>query len=76
MNLTKDEARILASILADAKFEQYDRNIPGWNSFLDALEFKLKIGSKDFRRKGRTSLDGWDDLQKRVGQKHLEGGQS
>ena len=64
MNLTKDEARILAAAIEIAKFEWH--NLPdGGFKKLEELEARLYSAGKDKRRTGRTSQDDWCDLIKR-----------
>lgn len=64
MNISKDEARILAAALEIAKFEF---NVGDKIVFakLEMLEAKLDTFGKDKRRTGRTSLDSFADLLKR-----------
>ncbi len=65
MRLTKDEARILAAAMEIAKFEFKWLPQNGGFTSLEALEEKLKIYGKDFRRQGRTSMDDFNDCLKR-----------
>jgi hypothetical protein len=64
MNLTKDEARILASAMEIAKYE-FNHLPDGAFSKLSALEKKLEIFGKDQRRTGRTTQDDYSDCLKR-----------
>lgn len=68
MRLTKDEARILAEALDEAKYDINDKaitHIPQLFGNLEMLQKKLEEFGKDKRRKGRTSMDDWHDLIKR-----------
>lgn len=64
MNLTKDEARILAEGLEVAKFEWTSLPEGAFNK-LTQLQERLTEFGKDQRRKGRTTQDTWADLLKR-----------
>jgi glycyl-tRNA synthetase beta subunit len=65
MKITKDEARILAAALEDAKYIMTnDRNLALINK-LDQLQNKLEDFGKDKRRTGRTSQDDFTDCLKR-----------
>ena len=64
MNLTKDEARILAEALEVAKYEWTSLPEGGFNK-LTQLQERLTEFGKDQRRKGRTTQDTWSDLLKR-----------
>lgn len=65
-NITKDEARILAAILADGKYilanEYRHLNLM---YRLNNLENKLSAQSKDKRRTGRKSMNDFTDCLKR-----------
>lgn len=65
MKLTKDEARILASALDDAKYELADRSIPNLYNKLEDLQNRLETAGKDHRRAGRTSMNDFSDCLKR-----------
>lgn len=67
MNISKDEARILAAAISDYKYEIIERKFGPLNLMdkLNALEAKLENFGKDKRRTGRTSQDDWSDLIKR-----------
>lgn len=66
MNITKDEARILAAALSSFKWDLDETgHIDGLSSKIDSLEIKLEKFGKDKRRTGRTSQDDWSDLMKR-----------
>jgi len=72
MKLTKDEARILAAALRDAKYEINDEfkgsSTDEQNNLFNALENLenrlLKFGA-DMRRTGRTSSNWFSDCVKR-----------
>lgn len=68
MNITKDEARILAQCVEIAKFE-FNQLPPGGFDKLTGLEKKLENFGKDKRREGRTSLDNFSDVMKRFTKK-------
>jgi hypothetical protein len=66
MKLTKDESRILATIVHEAKYELNDWHpVPGLIDALTNLENKLFEAGKDQRRTGRTSLNDFKDCLKR-----------
>jgi hypothetical protein len=69
MHITKDEARILAAAITEFKYENVR---PEFYEALTILEEKLRTGSKDQRRTGRTSQDDWADMLKRYTQKHTK----
>jgi hypothetical protein len=63
MKLTRDEARILAFFIEVAK---YDADLTKEQfSAVEDLQKRLKQSGKDLRRKGRTSMDTWQDMMKR-----------
>ena len=67
MNITKDEARVLADILDDYK-EKYSSDHSKSKELvtrLEKLENKLRDGSTDNRRNGRKSQNDFSDLLKR-----------
>ena len=67
LNLSKDEARILAVAISEHKYEICN-DAPRSLNLIDALtklEQKLNKFGKDNRRIGRTSQDDWSDLLKR-----------
>jgi hypothetical protein len=73
MNITKDEARILAEALREANtniveclYHDYDRE-KAYEALLK-LEIRLNEGQKDLRRRGRRSQDCFTDLLKRYSQ--------
>jgi hypothetical protein len=67
MKLTKDQARILAASLNDFKYRlNNENNIDGLFDSLEKLELKLEKFGKDKRRTGRTSMDDFSDLLKRL----------
>jgi hypothetical protein len=67
MKITKDEARILAASLNDFKYRlNNENNIDGLFDSLEKLELKLEKFGKDKRRTGRTSMDDFSDLLKRL----------
>ena len=71
MNITKDEARILAAALEIAKYElkyPIEPSYPVFNK-LEMLEAKLNEFGKDKRRTGRTTQDSFSDLLKRFATK-------
>lgn len=71
MNISKDEAKILAAALEEAKYhfvdiiasdkEDANRKI----EFFQALEKKLDDFSNDARRTGRTSQNSFSDVLRR-----------
>lgn len=71
MNITKDEARILAAILKEGKYElvndfrESHEKCTELMNRLTLLEKKLYDHGKDKRRQGRKSLNDFDDLLKR-----------
>jgi hypothetical protein len=67
MNISKDEARILAAAISDYKYQIVDDAPRGLNLInpLTELEDKLNEFGKDNRRRGRTSQNDWSDLLKR-----------
>ncbi len=65
MKLTKDEARILATILTNGKYEVLDSSIIGLYDALTDLENRLIKSASDYRRIGRTSQDDFIDCLKR-----------
>ena len=73
MNITKDEARILAAALEEAKYKlskgYYDNERLSIITSLENLEWKLRYNSEDHRRKGRTSRDDWHDMMRRFSRK-------
>jgi hypothetical protein len=64
MNITKDEARILAAALEIAKFEFSSLSFGFFDSLSD-LETRLEEYGKDKRRNGRASMDDFSDCIKR-----------
>jgi len=72
MRITKDEALVLAICLEDYKFEL--QNLVDSDMFpaLEALENKLHKGSKDTRRQGRTTMNSFSDVLKRIRLTHLK----
>lgn len=66
MTLTKDECRILANALDEAKYNFVNANdIDGLFDALCGLEKNLVVAGLDNRRRGRTSMDTWADVLKR-----------
>ena len=65
MNITKDEARILAVALENGKYEINDKQIPNLFEKLEELEAKLFLFSGDLRRTGRESQNFFSDCLKR-----------
>lgn len=59
MRLTKDEARILADILDSAKYDYVSH--PGLFDALSELEERLHEAGDDSRRKGRVSMNDFQD---------------
>jgi hypothetical protein len=74
MNITADEARILSAVLVDGKYDltKYATKHSGVESMqaLEELEIKLRTGSKDMRRNGRKSSNGFSDCLNRFVSKH------
>ena len=78
MNITKDEARILADALDEAMYnytdkmsnnkEEANKNIKAFIS----LKERLEVFSYDERRRGRTSMNSFTDTLKRFcnGKRH------
>lgn len=71
MNITKDEASILAIALDKAKYDICDKftsskeeALATINS-LNHLQAKLEVNSKDYRRIGRKSKDDFHDMMRR-----------
>ncbi len=62
MNITKDEARILAAAIDIFKYEKHSVNV---YDKLENLQNKLEKFGKDNRRRGRTSFDDFTDCLKR-----------
>lgn len=69
MKLTKDEARILAAALEDAKFILYDKVRPNEKeplaNAMESLQARLTEAGNDQRRVGRTSQDDFTDMLRR-----------
>lgn len=67
MKISKDEARILGSLLEEAKFElSYHRSDKLYLfQALHGLQTRLEIAGKDLRRTGRKSQDAFSDCLKR-----------
>jgi hypothetical protein len=70
MHISKDEARILASMITEAKYEMFellnDREEVGrLNEKLNQLQERLEKFGDDKRRHGRTSFNSFHDLLKR-----------
>lgn len=71
MNITKDEARILAIALDDAKYAICEKFIFAKHEAhatmdsLSALQEKLESYSKDLRRTGRKSRNDFHDMMRR-----------
>lgn len=69
MNITKDEARILVSLLDDGKYDivaevRHDYKDKIFQA-LSGLQSRLKTFSIDKRRNGRRSLNDFTDLLER-----------
>lgn len=66
MKLTKDECIIMAAAINDWKFRIADEYIesPFFNK-LEELQLKLENAGEDNRRKGRKSLNDFNDIVKR-----------
>ena len=71
MNITKDEASILAIALDKAKYDicekfssSKEESLSSINS-LNELQDRLEVNSKDFRRIGRKSNDDFHDMMRR-----------
>lgn len=70
MKLTKDEARILAYMVREQKFEMKESIvIPKLMDKLIHLEKRLFAAGEDSRRNGRTSMDSFTDCLKRFANK-------
>jgi hypothetical protein len=64
MRITKDEARILAEAMKEAKYEFVTLSFNVFDR-LKELEIRLEKFGKDKRRKGRSSQDDFNDCLKR-----------
>ena len=64
MRITKDEARILAEAMKEAKYEFVTLSFKVFDR-LEELEKRLEKFGKDKRRKGRTSQDAFNDCLRR-----------
>ena len=79
MKLSKDEARILATVLADAKYTLLNQASISLETRTQAfqnlaiLEDKLNNAGNDLRRKGRKSHDSFTDMIKRFANKTYGG---
>ena len=79
MKLTKDEARILASVLEDGMYD-LGKVMPSRSSAqqlisqLSVLHSRLESHGDDKRRKGRTSINDFSDLLERFSTKKNGGG--
>jgi hypothetical protein len=74
MHISKDEARILASMITEAKYEMFellnDREEVGrLNYKLNQLQERLEKFGDDKRRHGRMSFNSFHDLLKRYANK-------
>jgi hypothetical protein len=71
MTLTRDEARILAKVMSEGKYNIADE-YTHLNVFpyLDRLHDKLRDAGDDKRRSGRNSMDSFEDLLKRFKNKN------
>ena len=77
MNITKDEARILAAALNDQQYEYYHlaetKEIANDRAHaIHDLIKRLDIYSHDERRTGRRSSNQWSDMMKRFVIKYKE----
>lgn len=71
MKITKDEARILSIILADAKYDLAEKkHIENLFDALTDLENRLEESGKDKRRYGRRTLNDFSDCLKRIAKKN------
>jgi len=64
MRITKDEARILAAAMEEAKYELATLSFNFYEK-LEELQNKLREFGTDQRRTGRTSMDSFDDCIRR-----------
>lgn len=70
MKLTKDECMIIAAAVNDWKFIiTYDYSDPHFFDKLEELQLKLENAGEDNRRKGRKSLNDFNDIVKRFSKK-------
>ena len=77
MKITKDEARLLSEALHESKYDlvstlyKKEDKIEAITA-IEFLEKKLKHFGQDNRRTGRTSLNDYTDLLKRIINKHKQ----
>lgn len=69
MNLTKDEARILAALMEEGKYELVPLTSEPVLKKLNALQLRLEEYGKDNRRNGRKTLNNFSDCLTRFATK-------